>query len=78
MIDRMPEEDSSRRSDRERVLKAFKYSRIREKPLGRSGKLTVILYLFEEMTFEEIGLILDTTEAAARALYATTLDQIDE
>lgn len=78
MIDRMPGEDSSRRSDRERVLKAFKYSRIRKKPLGRSGKLTVILYLFEEMTFEEIGLILDTTEAAARALYETTMDQIDE
>ena len=33
---------------------------------------------FEEMTFEEIGLILDTTEAAARALYAKTMDQIDE
>ena len=78
MIDRMPGEDSSRRSDRERVLKAFKYSRIRKKPLGRSGKLTVILYLFEEMTFEEIGLILNATEEQVRSLYATTMDQIDE
>jgi DNA-directed RNA polymerase specialized sigma subunit len=74
MVDPEHEHHSNCEPDRRKIIKALEAMRQQQfQGLTRAEKLIIILFLYEQMTFKEIGLTLDLSEENTQSMYRKSI-----